>query len=125
MLPSKILVVEDDTDQRLAIGVRLKANHYAPVFASDGVSAVAAAQRERPALIVLDLGLPGGDGFVVLQRLRAIPHLSGIPVIVLTAQDPHAVRSRTLDLGADAFFAKPVDSQEFLAAIHRALGDEP
>jgi DNA-binding response OmpR family regulator len=123
MPPKKILVVEDDADQRLAISVRLKASKYAPIFAGDGVSAVAAAQREHPDLIVLDLGLPGGDGFTVLDRIRRIPRLSGIPIIVLTAQDPKATRERSLGLGAEAFFEKPVDSAEFLAAIHAALGD--
>ena len=123
MPPKKILVVEDDADQRLAISVRLKASKYAPIFAGDGVSAVAAAQREHPDLIVLDLGLPGGDGFTVLDRIRKIPRLSGIPIIVLTAQDPKAARERSLGLGAEAFFEKPVDSAAFLAAINAALGD--
>ncbi|HXE81975.1 MAG TPA: response regulator transcription factor [Gemmatimonadales bacterium] len=123
MPPKKILVVEDDADQRLAISIRLKANKYAPIFAGDGVSAIAAAQREHPDLIVLDLGLPGGDGFTVLDRMRTIPRLAGIPIIVLTARDPKTARERTLDLGASGFFEKPVDSAEFLAAIHAALGD--
>ena len=125
MTTKRILVVEDDPDQRLAINVRLRAEKYSVVFAGDGASAVGTAQRERPDLIVLDLGLPGGDGFTVLDRLRAIPRLAGIPVIVLTAQDPTATRDRTLDLGAESFFQKPVDSAEFLAAIRAALGEMP
>jgi CheY-like chemotaxis protein len=123
MQPKRILVVEDDADQRLAISIRLKANKYAPVFAGDGVSALAAAQRERPDLIVLDLGLPGGDGFTVLDRMRMIPRLAGIPIVVLTAQDPVAVRDRVLALGAQAFLSKPVDSVEFVAVIQAALGE--
>lgn len=123
MTAKRILVVEDDPDQRLAINVRLRAEKYDVVFAGDGASAVGAAQRDRPDLIVLDLGLPGGDGFTVLERLRAIPRLAGIRVIVLTAQDPAATRDRTLALGAESFFQKPVDSAEFLAAIRAALGE--
>jgi CheY-like chemotaxis protein len=123
MQPRKVLVVEDDPDQRLAISVRLKANKYAPVFAGDGIAALAAAQREHPDLIVLDLGLPGGDGFLVLERMRVIPRLAGIPIIVLTACDPSPARERALELGAAAFFEKPVDNAAFLTAIQTALGD--
>jgi DNA-binding response OmpR family regulator len=121
----KILVVEDDADQRLAISVRLKANKYAPVFAGDGALALTAAQREQPDLILLDLGLPGGNGFTVLERMRMIPRLAGIPIIVLTAQDASTARERALALGAAAFFAKPADGGELLAAIRDALGDQP
>jgi DNA-binding response OmpR family regulator len=120
----KILVVEDDADQRLAISIRLKASKYAPVFAADGASALSAAQREHPDLIVLDLGLPGGNGFTVLERMRVIPKLAGIPIIVLTARDAIPARARSLELGAAAFFTKPAESGAFLAAIHSALGDE-
>jgi DNA-binding response OmpR family regulator len=125
MPPKKILVVEDDADQRLAISVRLKANKYAPVFAGDGIAALAAAQREHPDLMVLDLGLPGGDGFLVLERMRVIPRLAGIPIIVLTARDPVAARDRSLNLGAAAFFEKPVDSEAFIATIRAMLDETP
>jgi DNA-binding response OmpR family regulator len=124
MPPKRILVVEDDPDQRLALGIRLKANKYAPIFAGDGVSALAAALRDNPDLIILDLGLPGGDGFVVLERMRVMPRLTGIPIIVLTARDPKTARARTLALGAAAFLEKPVDSAVFITAIHAALGDQ-
>lgn len=123
MSPKKILIVEDDTDQRLAISIRLKANQYTSIFAGDGVSALSAVQRELPDLIVLDLGLPGGDGFTVLERIRKIPRLAGIPVIVLTARTPQVARERSLELGAAAFFEKPVDSREFVATIRAVLGD--
>jgi two-component system, OmpR family, KDP operon response regulator KdpE len=122
-MPHKILVVEDDADQRLAISIRLKAHKYAPVFAGDGLSALAAAQREHPDLIVLDLGLPGGDGFVVLKRMQTIPRLAAIPIIVLTAWDPGTARRRALELGATAFFQKPMNAEDFFAAVHEALRD--
>lgn len=123
MSPKTILVVEDDADQRLALSLRLKANKYAPVFAGDGVSALSAALREHPDLIILDLGLPGGDGYTVLERMRVIPRLAAIPIIVLTARDPGTARRRSLDLGAYAFFEKPADGQAFLTTVRTALGD--
>ena len=66
----KILVVDDDPDLLRALRLRLRANNYDVATASDGYAAIASAQKERPSLIILDLGLPVGDGFVVLDRLQ-------------------------------------------------------
>jgi DNA-binding response OmpR family regulator len=117
----KILIVDDDSNLRRALKIRLRANHYDTVQASDGYSAIAVAQKEQPNLIILDLGLPAGDGFVVLERLRDSDTLSNIPVIVLTARDPQSNKQQTLQAGATAFFQKPVDNGELLAAIRESL----
>jgi CheY-like chemotaxis protein len=119
----KILIVDDDPDMRLGLGVRLRASKYATVFAADGVSAIAAAQRERPDAILLDLGLPGGDGFVVLERMAAIPRLASIPVIVVSAHDPASSEEKARELGARRFLQKPVDDRALLAAIEEAMKD--
>jgi CheY-like chemotaxis protein len=124
MSQRKILVVEDQADQRLAVGGRLRSEKYTVVFASDGVSAISTAQREAPDVIVLDLGLPAGDGFAVLERLGAIPKLAGIPIIVLTGRDPATTRDRALALGARAFLQKPVDVPQLLEAVRAAVEDE-
>ena len=87
MEKAKILIVDDDPDLRQALKLRLRANQYDTVHAVDGYSAIALAYKEHPQLIILDLGLPAGDGFVVLDRLQKDDKLSGIPVIVLTARD--------------------------------------
>jgi DNA-binding response OmpR family regulator len=79
------------------------------------------AQKEQPNLIILDLGLPAGDGFVVLERLQGIDALSSIPVIVLTARDPQSNEHRTLQAGATAFFQKPADNNELLDVIRATL----
>jgi len=79
MSKQKILVVDDDPDLVRALRLRLRANNYDITTASDGYSAVASAQKDRPDLIVLDLGLPAGDGFVVLDRLQNIDALAGVP----------------------------------------------
>jgi two-component system KDP operon response regulator KdpE len=117
----KILVVDDDPDLRLALNVRLRANNYEIVNAGDGFSALALAQKEHPNLIILDLGLPAGDGFLVLKNLKKFPSLSLIPVIVLTARDPQANEERTLNCGAVAFFQKPADNSELLSVIQMSL----
>jgi two-component system response regulator MprA len=100
----------------------LRANNYEVATATDGYSAIASAQKERPALIVLDLGLPVGDGFVVLDRLRNSDTLSSIPVIVLSARDPQSNEERALKAGAAAFFQKPADNDELLNVIRVSLG---
>ena len=82
---------------------------------------MAVARKEDPDLILLDLGLPGGDGFVVLKRFRQHTTLSLKPIIVLTARDPETSEKRALDAGANAFFQKPADSEALLAAIAEAI----
>ena len=122
-MPSeRILIVDDDPDLVRAMRLRLRANHYEVTTASDGYGAIASAQKERPALIILDLGLPVGDGFVVLERLQNSDTLSGVPVIVLSARDPQSNEERALKAGASAFFQKPADNDELMNAIRASLG---
>ena len=119
----KILVIDDDQDLALGLKVRLKANNYITVFATDAVSAISQANKEAPDLILLDLGLPAGDGFVVMERLDNIESLSSIPVIVMSARDPQANKDRALQAGAKAYFQKPVDNDELLTAIRNLMGE--
>jgi DNA-binding response OmpR family regulator len=121
MATAKILIVDDDPDLRQALKLRLRANHYETVHAVDGYSAIAQAYKEHPSLIIIDLGLPAGDGFVVLDRLQDDDKLSTIPVVVLTARDPQSNEQRALDAGAAAFFQKPVDNSELLEVIRATL----
>ena len=121
MKGNKILIIEDDADLRRALNVRLRASEYDTVFASDAIMALSIAKKEAPDLILLDLGLPGGGGFVVLERMRHMASLACIPVIVVSASDPKTNEKRSLDAGAEAFFQKPVDNNELMSAIQRAL----
>jgi len=119
-----VLIVEDDKDHLKALQIRLRAAGYETVWASDGLQAVAAARRERPNVILLDLGLPGGDGYQVLQRLKMLAPTAHIPIIVLSARDPAVHRARSLEAGAVAFFQKPADSDALLKAIHEGCAPE-
>lgn len=123
MSNKKILIVDDDADVRKGMHVRLTANHYDTFFASDAIGAVAEARKHQPDLIILDLGLPAGDGLVVIQRLKAIPALDQIPIIVVSARDVRANEPLVLKAGAKAFLQKPMDNSEFLAVIRHALGE--
>lgn len=119
---AKILIVDDDPDLRVALKLRLRASQYETVNAVDGYSAVTQAQKEKPDLIILDLGLPAGDGFVVLDRLHRNAELADIPVIVLTARDPESTERKALEMGACAFFQKPADNGALLGVIRARLG---
>ena len=125
MNKARILLVDDDPDLVRALRLRLRANNYEVSTASDGYTAIAQAQKERPSLIILDLGLPVGDGFVVLERLQNSDVLAGVPVIVLSARDPQNNEERALKAGAAAFFQKPADNEELMSVIRVSLGPEP
>jgi DNA-binding response OmpR family regulator len=121
MSNKKILIVEDDADVRLGYNVFLKANHYDTFFAADGNSAVSEARKHEPDLVILDLGLPAGDGFKVLEWFRGNPNMAVIPVIVVSARDLHGNKERALKAGARAFLQKPWDDDELLALITQLL----
>jgi DNA-binding response OmpR family regulator len=119
----KVMLVDDDKDLLRALHVRLKANGYNMVFATDGLTAIRVARQEAPDVIILDIGLPGGDGFTVMERLKYLSSLFATPIIVLSARDPVTTKDRALSAGALAFLQKPVDSDVLLAAIRKALGE--
>jgi CheY-like chemotaxis protein len=117
----RILVIDDNATIRKGLSVRLRANGYEVLFAEDAISATAALVRERPDLAILDLGLPCGDGFVVMERLHKNDRLANIPVIVLTGRELANNKERALQAGAAAFFQKPVEDGQLLFAIRKAL----
>jgi DNA-binding response OmpR family regulator len=119
----KILVVDDDPDVLKSMHVRLKANNFDTYFAADAISCIAEARKIEPDLIILDLGLPAGDGFLVMERLKAVPSLASIPVIVVSARDLRGNQRRALQGGARAFLQKPVNNAEFLTVIRQTLAE--
>jgi len=119
MSRGRILIIDDDLDLQRGLGIRLNAEGYEVIGAADAVSATTVARREKPDVIILDLGLPGGDGYVVMDRLKSLL-VGSIPVIVLTARDPATDRDRAKAGGAVAYFQKPVSNRALLSAIERA-----
>jgi len=116
-----ILLVEDDQDFSRLVAMALRANNYKVVLAQDAVTAVTKAQKEEPDLILLDIGIPGGDGFLVMNRLQLTPSLSKVPVVVISARDPAVNKDRALMTGARAYFQKPADNDELLTKISEIL----
>src|ERR1700730_18638013 len=118
----KLLIVEDDADVRLGYDILLKAHHYDTFFAVGLNSAMSEARKHQPDLIILDLGLPTGDGFLVLDRLRVNADFKMIPVIVVSARDLHGNKERALSAGAKAYLQKPWNDNELLAIIGQLTG---
>ena len=119
MAKKKILVVEDEQDMAMALKVRLKANGYNVVFASDSVQAFTVANKENPDLILLDIMIPGGGGFVVAERLKQSTATHCIPIIFLTGIP--GGEERAYKLGASGYVMKPYQPEELMETIHNAL----
>ena len=119
----RVLVVDDDPHVRPVL-VRLLQRHGLRVSnVGDGYSALAAADTQRPDLILLDVQMPGLDGFEVLRRLKASPETAHIPVIILTANDlSEAARSHGYTLGVQAYLEKPVSYERLISTVDTALG---
>lgn len=120
MRKGTILIVDDDRELLYALGIRLRAEGYQVTLAQDAAAVVGAAVRSEPDLIILDIGLPDGDGLTVLTRLQAIVATASIPVIILTARSLAYAR-KAFENGAAAFLEKPVENRELMAAIEAAL----
>lgn len=114
----RVLVVEDEEDIRTIIEVVLVLAGFEVVFAYDGPEGLEACRTAAPDVVVLDVGLPGMDGWEVLRRLRPG---NAVPVLVLTAHGLEAVRDRALSSGADAALAKPFDHDELIEVLHSLL----
>ena len=121
----KILVIEDDPVARADLKARLEANGYVVAWAADAASALTVVNRERPDLILLDLGLPAGDGFLVLERLRKIETLAAIPVLVITGRSDPETRKRVESMGVAPVLLKPVGTEALLGAIRSAVETKP
>ena len=117
----KILVIEDDPVARADLKARLEANGYIVAQAADAASALTVVNRERPDLILLDLGLPAG----VLERLRKIEAFATIPVLVITGRADPETRKRVEAMGVAPILGKPVATEVLLAAIRAGLETKP
>lgn len=116
-----ILVVEDDADMRELIVSYLVKSRLQTRGAADGLEMAAALEHGLPDLILLDIMLPGADGMVLCQQLRANPATAQVPIIMLTARDSVLNRVVGLELGADDYLSKPFEPMELLARIRAVL----
>jgi CheY-like chemotaxis protein len=116
----RVLVVDDNVDAAELLGEALSQAGHEVKREHDGESAVDAAAEFRPDVVLLDLGLPGMDGYEVARRLRAHPDLTGVRIIAITGYGQDADRSRTAQAGIDEHLVKPVDLDKVIEAVARA-----
>src|SRR5437762_10610295 len=117
----KILIIEDDPNSALALVIRLKAHGFATATASDAISGLSMAIRHHPDLVLLDIAIPGGDGFGLAEKLRTAPETKDLPVIFLTASKDPELRQKVMDLGAAGLLEKPYQTEDLLLMINYAF----
>ena len=120
-MAARILVIEDEPENRLLIGLVLRNEGYDVLEAEDGTAGLVAAERHRPDLILLDVMMPGINGFEVYERLQQHPCLRAIPVLMLTALAQRAEMERAVEMGVAGYLTKPFEPNDLLAAIAGAL----
>jgi DNA-binding response OmpR family regulator len=120
--PQTILVVEDETSIASFISLYLKNAGYNVRAVTTGGAALTSVVAETPSLVILDLNLPGIDGYNVLTQLRSRPATRAIPVVVLTAKGDEDNEVRVFELGADDFITKPFRAKALSARLEAVLG---
>ena len=115
----RILIIDDEPDFVEMVKMRLEANSYDVVTAFNGEEGIQKAETEHPNLILLDVMMPGSDGFAVLKKLKSIPSTRYIPVVMLTAKRESKSIMTACDRGAVDYIIKPCESQELLKAVRK------
>jgi two-component system OmpR family response regulator len=119
-LKPRVLIVEDDPDLLVVLRVNLTAIGVEPILAGDGRTAIARIQSERPDAVVLDVMLPGIDGWSVLEDLHAMG--DPVPIVVCSAKKDFEDMERARELGASGYVIKPFDIDRLVDAVMEALG---
>src|SRR4029079_15761452 len=115
---AKILCIEDDPASRLIVRKLLVPAGFEVIDAADGVEGIRRARVERPDLVLVDIAIPGLDGYEVTLRLRAEPEMRGVPIVALTAEGS---RETSLAVGCDGFLQKPIDARSFATTLRGYL----
>lgn len=118
----RILLVEDNEDNRDMLSRRLQRKGYEVTVAVDGAQGVAQAQAERPHLILMDMSLPVVDGWEATRQIKAHPATQTIPIIALTAHAMAGDREKAIEAGCDDYDTKPVEMPRLLDKIAALLG---
>ena len=120
-MSAKIFIIEDESDLIKALVMRLKAEGYQTAYVTDGISALERAREEKPNLILLDICLPGRNGFEVFQQLRQDPATERIPIVFLTARSSMEDRQKARHLGAAGYVIKPFQWANLIKLVHEIL----
>jgi len=118
----RVLIVDDEPNIVASLEFLMARQGYDTLVVGDGDEAIAAVERFRPDLVLLDVMLPGRDGFEVCQQLRASGN-DAVKILMLTAKGREAEAAKGLAVGADAYVTKPFSTRELVANVARLLGD--
>ena len=119
-MPKRILIIDDDQGISAAMSVRLRAMGHELILASTGEAGLVEAATHKPDVIVLDIRMPGIDGYEVCKRLKATPELADIPVIFVSANATETTRQKAFEVGGFGFIAKPYEPKDVLDTIQSA-----
>jgi two-component system cell cycle response regulator DivK len=119
----KTILIVEDVEYNRELLVQLLEDEYKILTAADGAAGIESAAGHRPDLILMDLSLPGVDGWEATHRLKARPETAGIPVIALTAHAMHGDEERARACGCDGYLTKPIDEDRLFETLARFLGD--
>ena len=118
----RVLIADDEPNIVVSLEFLMQREGYQVLVARDGVQALAAIQRERPHLVLLDVMMPGKTGFEVCQAVRADDTLAGVKIVLLTAKGRDTDVAKGVALGADAYVTKPFSTKELAAKVRQLLG---
>ena len=124
-MAQKILIVEDDASAMRLIEFALQQERFEVVTATNGLTGLKKAQNEKPDLVILDLMLPGMDGFEICSRLRKDPVTEKVPILILSAKTHESDIATARDVGADAYLTKSGDPSEIVAQVQTLLSQKP
>jgi two-component system cell cycle response regulator DivK len=122
-MSKRILVVEDNEDNRQIIRDLLTSVGYELIEAADGMEGVAMAQHHRPDLILMDVQLPVMDGYEATRQIRTVPELADVPIIAVTSYALSGDEAKTREAGCDGYVAKPFSPRQLLAKLREFLPD--
>jgi two-component system cell cycle response regulator len=123
-MPARILVIEDNEDNMQLIAYLLRAHGFSPDMAYSGAGGVTLAIANRPQLILLDIRMPGMDGYEVAAAVRGRPELAATRVVAVTASAMVGDRERIVAAGFDGYIQKPIDPERFIGEVRRFLPAE-
>ena len=118
----KLLVADDEPNIVISLEYLMKREGYNVLVATDGIQALEMIQRERPALVLLDVMMPGKTGFEVCQEVKSDPALGGVRILMLTAKGRENDVSKGLALGADGYMTKPFSTRELVEKVRKLIG---
>ena len=118
----RVLIADDEPNILISLEFLMKREGHTVSVARDGNEALAAIQRERPDLVLLDVMMPGMSGFDVCQAVRADESLAAVRIVLLTAKGRETDTTKGLALGADAYITKPFSTRELAARVRELLG---